>query len=69
MKTNIIVKILYFLRKLCITQPLRGPLREEFLTEYFIPGVLLNGSDLCFDLKELFEYLLKECSDEMSSIF
>ena len=34
-------------------------LREEFLPEYFIPGVLLKRSDLCFYLLALFEYLLR----------
>ena len=59
MKTNISVKILHRFRRSWLTQTLRGPLREEFLPEYFIPGVLLKGSDLCFDLKVLFEYLVR----------
>ena len=36
-----------------------GPVREEFLPEYFIPGVLLKGSDQSFDLYALFEYPLR----------
>ena len=51
MKTNIRVKILYFFRKSWLTQILRGLLREEFLPEYFILGVLLNESDPCFESK------------------
>ena len=51
MKTNISVKILYFFRRSWLTQILRGPLREEFLPEYFILGVLLNESDPCFESK------------------
>ena len=68
MKTNISVKIPDFFRRSWLTQILTGLLREEFLPEYFIPGVLLNGSDPCFGskLRELteqiahflFEYLL-----------
>ena len=59
MKTNISVKILYFFRRSWLIQTLRGRSREEFLPEYFIPGVLLKRSDLCFDLLALFEYLLR----------
>ena len=49
MKTNINVKILYFFRRSGLTQILKGPLREQFLPEYFVLGVLLNGSDPCFE--------------------
>ena len=51
MKTNISVKILYFFRRSWLTQILREPLIEEFLPENFILGVLLNGSDPCFESK------------------
>ena len=51
MKTNISVKILYFFRISWFTQSLTGPLREECLPEYFILGVLINGSDPCFESK------------------
>ena len=51
MKTNISMKILYFFRRSWLTQILRGPLREEFLPEYFIFAVLLNGSDPRFESK------------------
>ena len=51
MKTNISMKILYFFCRSRLTQILKGPLREEFLLEYFILGVLLNGSDPCFESK------------------
>ena len=51
MKTNISVKMLYFFRRSWRTQILREPLREELLLEYFILGVLLNGSDPCFESK------------------
>ena len=49
MKTNISVKILHFFRRSWLTQILKGPLRVEFLPEYFVLGVLLNGSDSCFE--------------------
>ena len=49
MKTSITVKILYFFRRLWLTQILRGPLREESLPKHFILGVLLNGSDPCLN--------------------
>ena len=51
LKTNISVKILFFLYRSWLTQILRGPLREKTLPEYFILGVLLNGSDPCFESK------------------
>ena len=49
MKTNISVKIPDFFRRSWLTQILRGPLREEFLPEYFLLGVLVNGSDPCYE--------------------
>ena len=51
LKTYISVKILYFFRRSWLTQILIGPLREEFLPENFILGVLLNGSGPCFESK------------------
>ena len=51
MKTNMSVKILYLFRRSWLTQILRGALKQESLPEYFILGVLLNGSDLCFKSK------------------
>ena len=41
---------IFFCRSWLI-QILRGVLTEEFLPEYFILGVLLNGSDPCFESK------------------